>query len=329
MKTLVTGGTGYVGAKLVQTLIQMGQDVKCLVRSKDKFNKLVKVKDVELIEGDLNDLTALRAAVNECKEIYHLAAFADIWTRDPETYHRINVQGTRNLLDIASDKGVRKVVVTSTAGVMGPCEFNAEPVTEDTNPDPPFYSPYDQSKFEQERVAMEFSAREMDIVIVNPSRIYGPGIRGVSNSVSNLIELFDRGKWRFIPGDGTSMGNYVFIEDVVQGHLNAMQFGTSGNRYILGGENISYSDFFNRLNHITQRNQKLFKVPVTLLMLWSHSEVFLAKTLNKKPMIVPAFVQKLSKNWNLSSEKSMRELNYTYTDLTEGINKTLEWIRNG
>lgn len=328
MKILVTGGTGYVGASLVKKLVEEGTEVRCLVRSKEKFKTLVDNNNVELQEGDLNHMPSLRNAVQGCEQIYHLAAYANIWSKDPNQYHQINVSGTRNLLEAARREGVRKVVVTSTAGVMGPCDIDALPVNENSNPQPVFYSQYDQSKFDQERIALDFVHQDIEVVIVNPSRIYGPGIRGVSNSVSTLIELFDQGKWRFIPGDGRSMGNYVYIDDVVNGHLLAMQYGKTGNRYILGGENISYSDFFKKLNHLTQRHQNLFKVPVTLLLWWSYGEIFLAKTLNKKPMIVPAFVQKLSKNWNLSSDKAMKEINYSFADLNTGIRKTLQWLRN-
>lgn len=328
MKTLVTGATGYVGIPLVQALARMGVSVKALVRSEARSNEITGHRHIELVAGDLSDPESLRKAIRGCEEIFHLAAFAGIWTKDPAQYHRINVQGTSDLLSIAQEEGVRKVVITSTAGVMGPSPATGIPVHEETSGEPLLFSPYDQSKLQQEKMAFSFTGKGMEVVVVNPSRIYGPGLVGESNSVSRLIQMFSQGKWRFIPGNGTSEGNYVYIDDVVHGHLLAMQKGVSGQRYILGGDNISYNDFFNLLRKLTRQNHKLIKIPVKVLLGWAQIEILRANMTGMRPMIVPAFVEKLTHNWNLTSEKAIRDLGYRYTDLETGLSKTLQWIRS-
>lgn len=328
MKTLVTGATGYVGIPLVQALARQGTPVKALVRSEARSREISGHRHIELVTGDLSDPVSLRQAIRGCDRIFHLAAFAGIWTKDPAQYHRINVQGTSDLLSIALEEGVRKVVITSTAGVMGPSPATGIPVHEETSGEPLLFSPYDHSKLEQEKTAFSYIDRGIEVVVVNPSRIYGPGLVGESNSVSRLVTLFSQGKWRFIPGDGTSEGNYVYVDDVVNGHLLAMQKGVSGQRYILGGDNISYNDFFNLLRKLTRQNHKLIKIPVKVLLGWAQMEILRANMTGKRPMIVPAFVEKLTHNWNLTSEKAVRDLGYRYSDLETGLSKTLQWIRS-
>lgn len=326
MKFLVTGGTGYVGVPLIDTLLQNNHQVRVLVRSKSKFKNLIANPNIEIVVGDLLDTKSLQVATSGCSAIFHLAAFADIWSRDPSIYEQINVEGTKNLLSAASAQGVKRILITSTAGVMGPTANDGQPVTEGTSRQPILFSKYDQSKYKEELAAFEFLKKGLEVIIVNPSRIYGPGIHGTSNSVSRLIDLFNQGKWRFIPGDGSSIGNYVYIDDIVNGHLLAMERGSSGQRYILGGENISYRDLFTKLNKLTGRHQKLFKIPIGVLLIWSYSELLVAKLTGRKPMIVPAFVKKLSHNWNLSSDKAKRELGYHFIDFETGLKKTLDWI---
>ena len=327
MKTLITGATGYLGIPLALALAARGVQVRALIRSESKSH-LIQHPLIEMVKGDMVDLQSLQHAVKGCNKIFHLAAFAGIWTKEPELYHQINVEGTKNLLSFAQQEGVRKVVLTSTAGVMGPVGASGQPVNEHNVDKPILFSLYDASKSEAEKLAFDFQKEEMEVVVVNPTRVYGPGLRGQSNSVTHMIELFIKGKWYFIPGDGKSQGNYVYIDDVINGHLLAMEKGLSGERYILGGENVSYNEFFNKLTNMTGQKRKLYKVPVKALMAWAHTEVCLAKIAGKKPMIVPAFVKKLTRNWNISSAKANHELGYHSTDLGMGLKKTLDWIQS-
>jgi nucleoside-diphosphate-sugar epimerase len=328
MKTLITGATGYIGTHLTLALATQGIQVKALVRSESNCQQLMNHPEIELVRGDVTNIDSLKRAVDGCKAIFHLAAFAGIWTKDANRYHLVNVEGTKNLMSAATRSGVQKVVITSTAGVMGPAPVKGLAVDEETTKEPVLYSRYDQSKLEQEKTALSYLNKDIEIVIVNPSRIYGPGLWGVSNSISHLVGLFNQGKWRFIPGNGRSMGNYVYIDDVVHGHILAMQKGRSGQRYILGGENISYNDFFTLLNKLTSRNIKLFKIPIAILLIWSYLEILKANLTSKSPMIVPAFVRKLTHNWNLSNDKAIRELGYHYLDLETGLVKTINWINH-
>ena len=326
MKTLITGSTGYVGAALCEKLAAQNIPVRALVRSRKKAESLP--QGTEVVVGDIMDRDSLRLALEGCNRIYHTAALVRAWTPDPNEFYQVNVEGTKQLFSLALEAGVNRIVMTSTAGVMGPAMSFDVPVNERSTLNPSLFSVYDHSKLKAEKEALRFAKDGIEVMVVNPSRIYGPGIKGDSNSVSRLIEMFRDGKWRFIPGDGNSLGNYVFIEDVVAGHLLAMQEGMSGQRYILGGTNASYNDLFKILKRLTQQNHRLYKIPVKWLMILAKLELFLANTTGKKPMIVPEFVRKLTRDWHLSSDKAVKELGYQITDLETGIKKTLDWLEN-
>ncbi len=140
--------------------------------------------------------------------------------------------------------------------------------------------------------------------------------------------MFKKGKWRIIPADGESVGNYVFIDDVVKGHMLAMKNGRSGERYILGGTNISYNDLFDLLRQFTHSRQNLFHVPLGPVLFFAQVQEFAAKHFGIEPLIVPEFARKLSKHWNMSSLKAMEELGYEMTPIREGLIQTLKWLEN-
>jgi nucleoside-diphosphate-sugar epimerase len=164
------------------------------------------------------------------------------------------------------------------------------------------------------------------VTIVNPSRIYGPGQLTESNAATKLIKRCYEGKWRILPGNGESMGNYVYIDDVVQGHLQAMQYGQSGHRYILGGENVSFKEFFGLIRELSPHNKRLYKLPVPIMMGFAQSQLLMAEWFGRHPLIIPAFVRKYNYHWNLSSQKAIQELGYQITPLRQGVMQTIEWF---
>jgi nucleoside-diphosphate-sugar epimerase len=130
-----------------------------------------------------------------------------------------------------------------------------------------------------------------------------------------------------MPGDGKRTGSYVHVEDVVNGHILAMQKGRTGERYILGGENASYNKFFKTLGNVTGKKLRLYNLPVPLMMLAGHAMMLRTKLTGKAPLLTPIWVKKYFYDWSLSSEKAERELGYTYRPLEEGLRQTVEWIK--
>jgi nucleoside-diphosphate-sugar epimerase len=147
-----------------------------------------------------------------------------------------------------------------------------------------------------------------------------------SNSVTILINRYISGKWRIVPGNGEAIGNYVFIDDVVNGHIQAMKSGISAEKYILGGVNVSFNQFFNTLRSVSGKNLRLFHLPFSVMMAASEFELFIAETFGKKPLITPPWVKRYMQNRPISSNKAIAQLNYHITSLEEGMQKTIEWL---
>jgi farnesol dehydrogenase len=321
MRVFITGATGFIGERLTQHLAESGVQVNALVRNPAKAAGIANTNVVP-IRGELSDTESLRRAMEGCEQVYHLAGFLDVWHRDRSIYNRINVEGTRNILKAASDAGVKKLVFTSTAGTMGHSKRGV--VNEDTGDISLVTTPYERTKAEAEELVRTWNSH-MESVIVNPSRVYGPGQLGRSNIATQLIDWYSRGKWRFVPGTGGQVGNYAFVEDVVRGHLLAMEKGRHGERYILGGENRSYRDFFATIAEVTGRRYRLIGIPLVVMTAFARLQLALA-ALGKPPSITPGFVRKYNYHWNLDVGKAQRDLGYEITPLKSGIEITLTWL---
>ncbi|MFA9371892.1 MAG: SDR family oxidoreductase [Labilibaculum antarcticum] len=325
MNILITGATGFIGTRLTLKLAAKGHCVHALYRSEEKAKAIVH-PNVILFKGDITDYRSVEKAVKSCEVIFHMAAFAKAWAKDAATFNKINVQGTVNVLDAAQKEGVRKIVYTSTAGVIGPS--NDERVTEDTQRDTEYFSEYEITKALAEEKVLEYIHKGLEIVIVNPTRVYGPGLLSVSNGVTKMIKLYSEGKFRWIPGNGESIGNYVYVDDVVEGHILALEEGKSGERYILGGANFSYNDFFELLAEVSGRKLRMMKLSLSLMLGVAHLFLLRTKLLGTPPLITSDWVKRFLYNWDVSSVKAQEELNYQITPLDEGFRKTLDWLKS-
>lgn len=325
MKVFVSGATGFIGIQLVKRLVSQGDIVHALYRSESKAD-LIRIPGVKLFKGDILDNASLEIAMNGCDVAYHTAAFAGVWSKEPSTVFRLNVDGALNVIEAARLSGLTRLVLTSTAGILGPSEN--DPVHESTPPPASFFTLYEESKFQLEQKLLGQKEGRPEVVIVNPTRVYGPGYLSESNGVTRMIKQYVEGSWRLIPGDGLSLGNYVHVEDVVSGHLLAMQKGLAGERYVLGGENISYLQLFQYTRFASGVKHKLFKVPLWLMLATATSMKGISALTGRPPLIVPNLVRKFSHNWIVSSRKAIRELGYEARPAEEGIKQTVQWIQN-
>ncbi len=322
-KVFVSGATGFIGIQLVKRLIDSGNKVHALYRSDAKAD-LIRIEGVTLFKGDIMDKQCLSRAMKGCSQVYHVAAYAAVWSKDPALFFRFNVDGTLNVLEAARLTGIDRIVVTSTAGILGPSE--KEPVNENSPAPSSFFTLYEDSKYKMEQGLKIFNNSTPEVVIVNPTRVYGPGFLSKSNGMSLMIKKYIAGSWRFIPGDGKRMGNYVYVEDVVSGHLLAMEKGKPGERYVLGGEDISYNQLFDFVRSSSGVSKRLFHIPVQLLFFAAGLFSILSKVTGKPPLIVPSWVRKLTHNWVASSEKAIKELGYAPMNAKMGIDRTVQWL---
>lgn len=323
MKYLVTGATGYIGAHLVKALVAEGHTVHAIVRNVKKA-ELIKQEGVEIFEGSFCDVEAVKKAVAGCDGVYHLGGNAAIWEKDVKRYFDVNVEGTKIVMEAAMEAGVGRVVFTSSAGVLGPSVSKV--VTEDKSRDLDFFNEYESSKALAESLVKSMVAEKgVDVVIVSPTRVYGPYLFGKPASVTLLIDKFVNGSWRIVPGDGTKMGNYVYVDDVVRGHILAMEKGAKGATYILGGENHSYNDFFEMLKRVAGKRPWMIKMPIPAQMWFARLTYLAARLRGKVPVLTTKWVRRGNYHWEVSPKKAVDDLGLKITPLKDGLKETVSW----
>ncbi len=327
MKVFLTGASGYIGSNLSKKLISEGHELTLLVRDPGSVPSAIRSK-AKIVRGDIFNIEKLKSGTEGCEWVFHLAAYARPTSVDKNLPYRTNVEGTRNVFEASISSGVRKIVFTSTGGTMGSSQ-DGQPVNEETNKDPAYHTEYERTKREAEQLAISASSPSTGIVIVNPTRVFGPGKLSKSNAITRIMKLYGMGLWRIIPGDGNAIGNYSFINDVVTGHILAAKYGTGGERYILGGENISFSELFEALGQAYARKRKMIRMSAEKLKKVAQLSGTVASVFGKPPVISEFWIEKYLQNWILSSDKAMKNLCYKITPFRESVDITVGWIKTG
>ena len=324
-KVFITGATGYIGWELTKKLLESDCVVHAYCRKAPEA-EWFQHGNLKVFEGGLEDLPAIERAMKGCEEVYHLAAYARVWARSKNTFFKVNVMGTVNILRAALSTGVRKVVFTSTGGTFG--ISNGKPIAEDQPRMTDFFTEYESSKFIAEEQVQHFVRKGLDVSIVHPVRVYGPGIMTESNVLTMMIKAYAEGNWHIIPGTGEAIGSFSYINDVVEGHLRAMKRGKAGEKYILGGVNASFSQFIHLLKELTGKSYFMVKLPMPVMLMYGLKEEILANWFNVEPKITCKWIRKYNYDMGCSSEKAIHELGYHITPLEEGLYATLQWLED-
>lgn len=337
LKYFVTGGTGFIGLRLIEALVARGQAVRALSRRPAlrpepppgfawENGGPLQSPLVEWVPGDITDRSSLQRGMAGCTHVFHLAGYAKNWAPDPAIYHTVNVLGTCNVLDVAAQLGVEGVVWTSTSLTFGPSPPGALTSEDSPRTTARFFTEYERTKAAAEQEALCRAGQGLPVVIVNPTRVYGPGYLTEGNSVTLLIDQYARGRVPFLLNFGRNLGNWVFVDDVVQGHLLAMGKGRIGQRYILGGQNASLGEFFRLVDQISGKRH--WQIPLwrglPLLFAWAQKKR--AEWFGIYPQITPDWVRLFTADWAQSSEKARRELGYKPLSLAEGLQRTWQWL---
>ena len=244
-KTLVTGGTGFVGRAVVEELLAAGREVRVLARNPD--HPALAGLAVDVAAGDLRDPDSLHRALTGCTRLFHVAADYRLWVPDPATMYAINVDGTRHLLAAAAAQGLERVVYTSTVGTLGN-PGDGTPGTEDTPVTlTDMVGHYKRSKFMAEAVALDFARQGLPLVVVNPSTPVGPWDFRPTPTGQMIVDFLKRRMPAYLE---TGL-NLIHVRDVARGHLLAEAKGQIGEKYILGHENLSLSQIFHLLADLT------------------------------------------------------------------------------
>lgn len=324
MKILVTGATGYVGHNLAQALAERGSQVHVLVRDTASPN-IPRHKNIRVFGGDITDRQSVSAAMNGCREVYHTAALVKIFSKDPSLFQKINVEGTKILLSEALENNVQKFIFTSTCAVIGPSL--GIPMSESDPRIISFDNDYEFTKHLAEKTVKEYADKGLFTIIVSLSKVYGPGIETHPLTVNSEIKKFIKGQSAFIPKPGTLATNYCFINDVVNGHMLAMAKGYSGEKYILGGENISYLDLFNKIRSLSGTKAAIIEVPKVFVQLWAFVQWIRFAFTGKEPFVTKKAVRQVFCNKIFSSEKAVHQLGYRLTPIEEGLKQTIQFLK--
>jgi dihydroflavonol-4-reductase len=318
---LVTGGTGFVGANVVRALLDAGATVRVLARPGGDRRALEGLR-VEIAEGDLLDRPSLARAARGAHTVFHVAADYRLWTRDPAALHRTNVEGTRAVLEVATEAGARRIVYTSTVGALG-LPRDASPGTEDTPVSlADMVGPYKSSKFLAERVALELAARGAPVVVVNPSAPIGPWDVKPTPTGQMVVDFM---LGRMIASVDTGL-NVVHVRDVARGHLLAAERGRVGERYILGHANLTLVEIFMRLAEITGRPAPRWRVPYAVAWLGAACMEGLARAGGGTPRVSLTAVRMARKRMFFSPAKAVSELGLPQTDVGTALADAVQWF---
>jgi len=323
MKALVTGATGFVGSHVARVLAEKGAELRVLVRSSSNL-KNIEGLNAERVVGDLRDADSLEKAMSGCDAVFHVAADYRLWVDDPEQMYKANVEGTRALLKAAKESGVRRVVYTSSVATMGfisngHLADENSPVSLDN-----MIGPYKRSKFMAEQLAMEAGRKEMDVVTVNPTTPVGD--HDIKPTPTGRI-VVDFLKKKFPAYVDTGL-NLVDVDECARGHVEAFEKGQSGERYILGGENLTLKQILDKLGAITGLPSPTIKVPyVVALATGVVDEVFTGRIMGKEPRATIDAVRMGKKKMFVTSAKAERELGWRQVTVDNALQRAVDWFR--
>jgi nucleoside-diphosphate-sugar epimerase len=319
-KALLTGGTGLVGSSVASELARQGRDVRALVRSVE-HGKAVLPPGCELIEGDVTDIESLRRAVQDCSVVYHVAALPEQWLADPSAFNRVNVGGTRNMIDVSLEHGLDKFVYTSTIDVF---ELSAEGRVDENRLDPnPRGTHYQRSKQKADRAVAAALERGLPAVFLHPSGVYGPG-PSRSPMINDSIVKFLQGKTPLLPPGGMPV---VLCDDVAVGHLLAEEQGPVGSRYILSESFVSLSEFARAVSEEAGYGRVPPVMPVRLAKAVAAAGEAVSRVTKRPPLLAKGQLDFLLLGVRPVADKARDELGWSSTPLREGLRRTLAYLR--
>jgi len=325
MTTLVTGATGFVGAAVVRRLLARGTAVRVLAREASDRRNIAGL-EVETVAGDLRDRASLEKASRGCVALYHVAADYRLWVREPEAIYRVNVEGSRDLLRAAAEAGVARMVYTSSVATLG-LKRDGTPADETT----PvamgdMIGHYKRSKFLAEQAVRHLIAEEgLPVVIVNPSTPIGP--RDVKPTPTGRM-IVEAAAGRMPAFVDTGL-NVVHVEDVAEGHLLAFERGRVGERYVLGGRDMTLAEILTVIASLVGRRPPRVRIPHDLILPLAHAAEAWARLRRKgEPFVTVDGVRMARKRMFFSSTKAESELGYTARPAEHALEDAVAWFKD-
>ena len=324
MKIFVTGATGFVGSHVAQLLSAQGADLRLLVRSTSRTDNIADVK-AERVTGDLRDFDSLKKAMQGCEFVFHVAADYRLWVRNPEEMYRSNVEGTRALIRAAQEGGVRRVIYTSSVATMG--FTTTGHIADETSPVNlrDMVGHYKRSKFMAEEIALEAGRNAANVVVVNPTTPIGEqDIR--PTPTGRIIVDFLKRKFPAYVDTGLNLAD---VKEIARGHFLAMEKAVPGERYILGGENLTLKQILDKLSALTGLPSPRVQVPHAVALGFAAlDQFFTGVVLRKEPRATIDAVRMGYKKMFASSAKAERELGYKIFPVEDALRRAIQWFQN-
>ena len=323
MLAFVTGATGFLGSHVARVLADNGADMRLLVRSSSNLRNIEGLRADRAL-GDLRDPASLEKAMAGCDVVFHVAADYRLWVRDPNEMYRSNVEGTLAILEAARKNGVRRVVYTSSVATIG-FTRNGYPANEDSPVSlADMIGHYKRSKFMAEQLALEAGRSGLQVVVVNPTTPVGD--QDVKPTPTGRI-VVDFLKRKFPAYVETGL-NLVDVRECARGHVTALEKGKSGERYILGGENLTLKQILDKLAKITGLPSPMLKLPyIFAYAAGIADEIVTGRLLGREPRATIDTVRMGAKKMFASSAKAERELGWKIVPVESALRRAVEWFR--
>lgn len=323
MKVFITGATGFVGSHVARHLADQGAQLRALVRSTSNLSNL-EGSAAETFTGDLLQPEGLRSAVRGCDAVMHVAADYRLWAPDPKSMYAANVEGTRALLRIAREEGVPRCVYTSSVATMG---FKSDgTIVDETTPVSiaDMIGHYKRSKFLAEQAAIEAARAGQQVIILNPTTPIGPQDVKPTPTGRIIVDFLNR---KFPAYVDTGL-NLVDVAAVARAHCAALDKGRPGERYILGGENLTLKQILDKMSAITGLPSPTMRVPHAVAMSFAFfDETITGRIRGREPRATVEAVRMGKKKMFASSAKAQRELGFQVLPVYEALRSAIDWFR--
>lgn len=321
-KVFVTGGTGFVGTNLIRLLLEQGYQVRALVRSESSIQNLEDL-DIELIQGDLNDVN-IWPTMKGCEALFHVAAHYSLWHADRDQLYRDNVFGTRAILQSAQRADVSRIVYTSSVAAIGAGRHGQVIAETHQTPVEHLIGNYKKSKFFAEHEARKAADAGQDIVIVNPTSPIGPWDRKPTPT-GDIILRFLRRQMPFYLDTGL---NFIDVKDVAWGHLRALQKGVTGQRYILGHQNMTLKSMLDLLSAHTGIPSPSIRIPYLVPFISAWVDERILARLGKSPSIALDGVRMASQHMYYDSSLAVNELGLPQSSVSTALARAIDWFQH-
>ncbi|HZI56782.1 MAG TPA: hopanoid-associated sugar epimerase [Verrucomicrobiae bacterium] len=323
MKAFITGATGFVGSHVARALAARGADLRLLVRSTSRTDNIADLQ-AEVATGDLRDPESLKKAMTGCDFVFHVAADYRLWVRDPEQMYRSNVEGTRAIIRAAQESGVQRVIYTSSVATMG---FTREGhIAREDSPVSlrEMVGHYKRSKFMAEQIALEAGRNGANVVVVNPTTPIGEYDIKPTPTGRIVVDFLKR---KFPAYVDTGL-NLADVKEVARGHLLAMEKARPGERYILGGQNLTLKQILDKLAELTGLPSPTMKVPHGVAMGFAvFDQFFTGMIMGKEPRATIDAVKMGRKKMFASSSKAEHELGYKVLPVEDALRRAIDWFQ--